>query len=62
MRGFIILILFILTTLLLNGCLYFGESGVSTRLYNDCKEYYDSDGNYVKECPKNLVNYSDFDK
>jgi hypothetical protein len=45
----------------LNGCLYFGESGVSTKLYNDCKEYYDNDGNYIKECPENLIEYSDFE-
>jgi hypothetical protein len=53
----------ILTLILLslNGCLYFGDEGVSTKLYNDCKEYYDGDGNYVKECPKNLVDYSELD-
>ena len=45
-----------------SGCLYFTDSGVSTKLYNDCKEYYDAQGNYVKECPKNLFDYEDLDK
>jgi len=62
MKLVIMTLITLITIFLFGGCLYFGESGVSTRLYNDCKEYYDSDGNYVKECPKNLVNYSDFDK
>ncbi len=54
-------ILYIMIFVTLNGCLYFGESGVSTKLYNDCKEYYDNDGNYIKECPENLIEYSDFE-
>lgn len=48
--------------LLLQGCLYFNDTGVSTRLYSDCKEYYTDKGEYVKECPKNLVDYSDLDQ
>ncbi len=52
-------LLLLLLTVLLQGCLYFNDTGVSTRLYNDCKEYYTADGDYVKECPKNLVDYSD---
>ncbi len=55
-------LLILLPALLLHGCLYFNDTGVSTRLYNDCKEYYTADGVYVKECPKNLVDYSDLDK
>ncbi len=53
----IILVLFVV--LFFSGCLYFGDKGVSTRLYNDCKEYYDANGDYVKECPKNLVEYDE---
>ena len=48
--------------LIFNGCLYFNDEGISTRLYSDCKEYYDAEGNYVKECPENLIDYSDLDK
>jgi len=48
--------------LLFNGCIYFNDTGVSTKYYSKCKEYYDSNGDYVKECPTNLINYSDFDK
>ena len=44
--------------LLFGGCVYFNNSGISTHLYNDCKEYYDNCGNYHKECPENLVDYS----
>ena len=54
--------LLILTlSLFLHGCLYFNATGVSTKLYSDCKEYYTDEGRYVKECPKNVVNYKDFD-
>jgi len=44
--------------LLFTGCLYFNDSGISTHLYDNCKEYYDNCGNYHKECPKNLIDYS----
>ncbi len=44
--------------LLFTGCLYFNDSGISTHLYDNCKEYYDNCGNYRKECPKNLIDYS----
>jgi len=55
-------ILLALISLFLHGCFYFNDEGISTKLYSECKEYYDADGNYKKECPKNLVNYSDLDK
>lgn len=46
-------------TLIFNGCLYFNDTGVSTKLYSECKEYYTDEGKYVKECPKNLVDYDE---
>ena len=55
-------LLLITLTFFLNGCFYFNDTGVSTRLYSDCKEYYNADGEYVKECPKNIVDYADLDK
>ena len=45
--------------LLMQGCVYFNDEGVGTRLYRDCKEYYDAEGIYHRECDKNLVNYND---
>lgn len=51
----------ILTLIVLNfqGCLYLNDRGLSTRYYNDCKEYYDSMGVYRKQCDKNLIDYAD---
>lgn len=34
---------------------FFNERGISNRLYDDCKEYYDASGTYHKDCPKNWV-------
>ncbi len=46
----------ILIALLFSGCSRFmNECGISTSLYNDCTEYYDSMGIYHKECPKNNI-------
>lgn len=54
--------LLVLLLSFLNGCVYFNECGVSNELYHDCKEYYDADGNYIRNCPPNIVNYSDLDE
>lgn len=43
-----------LLALLLTGC-FINERGVSNRLYDDCKPYYDASGTYHEECPKNWV-------
>jgi hypothetical protein len=52
----------LLFSLLFSGCLYFNDTGVSTRLYDGCKEYYDAEGNYIKECPNhNIIDYKDLD-
>ncbi len=50
-------ILILLTAILLQGCLYFNDRGVSNRYYNDCTEYYDGMGIYHKDCDPNLVEY-----
>ncbi len=44
---------------LLQGCLYFNDTGVSAHLYDNCREYYDNCGIYHKECPPNLIDYKD---
>ena len=41
-------ILLILTTLILSGCI--NKHGISAKYYSDCKEYYDLQGYYHKEC------------
>ncbi len=40
--------LLIFTILFLNGCV--NKHGVSAKYYSDCKEYYDLQGFYHKEC------------
>ena len=52
-------LIFIIISLLFSGCLYVNDRGVSTRLYNDCKEYYDATGMYHKDCDENLIDYKD---
>nr|WP_314888518.1 hypothetical protein [uncultured Campylobacter sp.] len=42
----------------MGGCLFLNDRGVSTRLYNDCKEYYDATGTYRKSCPKNIIDWT----
>lgn len=43
--------------LLFGGCV--NDRGISARYYNDCREYYDMQGYYHKECDKNIVDYKD---
>ena len=52
-------LILILISLFFNGCLYVNDRGISTQLYNECKEYYDSMGVYHKVCDKNLIEYED---
>jgi len=40
--------LLILATLFLNGCV--NKHGISAKVYSDCKEYYDLQGFYHKDC------------
>lgn len=42
-------LLLTLLTLLLSGCV--NRHGVAAKYYNDCKEYYDYQGYYHKDCP-----------
>ncbi|MCR4941241.1 MAG: hypothetical protein K5978_00425 [Campylobacter sp.] len=42
----------------LSGCLFVNERGISTRYYNDCKEYYDANGTYHKGCPHNVIDWN----
>ena len=51
--------IFFIVTLMMSGCLYLNDRGVSNRYYNDCKEYYDATGTYRKSCPKNIIGWSE---
>ncbi len=52
-------IIFILIILSLQGCLYFNDRGVSANLYDNCRSYYDKDGNYIETCDENIIDYSE---
>ncbi len=45
--------------IILQGCLYFNDTGISSHLYDNCREYYDDCGIYRKECPSNLIDYTE---
>jgi hypothetical protein len=45
--------------ILFTGCIYFNDTGISTHLYDNCQEYYDACGNYHRECPKNMIDYTE---
>jgi len=53
-------LLWLLTLIVFSGC--FNERGISMRYYNNCEEYYDSQGYYHKKCDDNILNYSDVKK
>ncbi len=46
-------LIFTLFTLLFSGCA--NQHGISVKYYSDCKEYYDYQGYYHKECGKDDV-------
>lgn len=51
-------ILLIISTLLLGGCM--NKHGISAKYYSDCKEYYDLQGYYHKECGEDdIITYKE---
>ena len=51
----------LLTALLFTGCL--NKHGVSAQYYSDCKEYYDLQGYYHKDCGEDdLITYEEAKK
>ena len=44
---------------ILGGCVVLTDRGVTTKYYNECKEYYDATGTYRKECPKNIIDWTE---
>ena len=53
-----ILLLSVLAAML-GGCVFLNDRGVTTKYYNECKEYYDATGTYRKECPKNIIDWTE---
>ncbi len=54
-------ILALIIPIFFNGCLFINERGISTKLYNECREYYDLMGYYHKDCDKNLIDFRDIE-
>jgi hypothetical protein len=50
-----------LTLLLFSGCI--NKHGISAKYYSDCKEYYDVQGYYHKECgDDDIITYKEIGK
>jgi len=57
----ILYIVMVFSTFFLSGCL--NKHGISMKYYSDCKEYYDVQGYYHKECGKDdIITYKELDK
>lgn len=51
-----------LLPLFFSGCFWQNKCGISTHYYDEKKSYYDSQGNYIEECPENnIINYGEED-
>ena len=50
-------ILLLITALFFVSCA--NKRGFSAKYYNDCKEYYDLQGFYHKDCEENIVDYKE---
>ena len=46
-----------LVLLTFSGCV--NKRGISAKYYNDCREYYDLQGYYHKECDENIIDFKD---
>ncbi len=54
-------ILLIITALFFTACV--NKHGISAKYYSDCKEYYDLQGYYHKECGKDdVITYKEMDE
>lgn len=57
-RRTLIIYISILFSLLFSGCI--NKHGISAKYYSDCKEYYDYQGYYHKECGEDdIVTYKE---
>jgi hypothetical protein len=61
MKKFILLLTLLFATLFLSACV--NKHGISVKYYSDCKEYYDLQGYYHKECgDDDVVTYKEMKK
>ena len=55
------IIFFITILIMFSGCI--SKRGISLQYYNDCKEYYDLQGFYHKDCnDNNMITYKEVKK
>lgn len=54
--------IFLLALSLFFSACYINERGISSKYYNDCKEYYDATGVYHKACDENIIDFADAKK
>lgn len=57
LKKIMIKILLISLALLFTSCA--NKRGISSTYYNDCKEYYDLQGYYHKDCGENIIDYKE---
>jgi hypothetical protein len=61
MKNILLLLTLFIALLSLSGCV--NRHGISLKYYSDCKEYYDVQGYYHKDCGKDdLVTYKEMKK
>ncbi len=61
MKKILFLSALILSTFFLSGCV--NKHGISAKYYSDCKEYYDLQGYYHKECgDDDVITYKEMKK
>ena len=53
------ILLFSVLAAMRGGGVFLNDRGVTTKYYNECKEYYDATGVYHKECPKNIIDWTE---
>jgi hypothetical protein len=46
-----------MSIIVFTGCV--NKRGISTKYYNDCREYYDASGYYHKVCDDNIIEFED---
>ena len=51
------IIFLIMSVIVFSGCV--NKRGISSKYYNDCREYYDARGYYHKTCDENMVEFKD---
>lgn len=54
-------IFYMIFMLILGGCVYPNDCGISRYVYDDKEVYYDSQGSYHENCPRrNILNFNEW--